>query len=105
MGYYAMSDFMELLFSERADAVHLHPGERPVLEVRRVLLVCPLEGPPLQADETEELLRGVASDDDLSKFRSEGMVCFYFHFRGVAVFQVMGFRESGHIRLEVRRFR
>jgi Tfp pilus assembly pilus retraction ATPase PilT len=100
-----MSDFMQLLFSERADAVHLHPGERPILEVRRVLLVCPLEGPPLQAQETEELLREVASDDQFSQFEHEGMVCFDFRFRDAAAFQVMGFREGGHVRVEVRRLR
>ncbi len=105
MGYYLMSDLMQLLLSERADAVHLHPGERPVVEARRVLLLCSLEGPPLEADETDELLRTVASDDDLSTFERDGMVCFYFHFETAAVFQVMGFRESGHVRLEVRRFR
>ena len=52
----------------------------------------------------EELLKGVASDGDFSEFEREGRVCFYFHFRDVAVFQVMGFRESGHVRLELRRF-
>ena len=61
MSFYVMSDFMQLLFSERADAVHLHSGERPVVELRRVLSTFPLEGPPLGADEPEErcLQRGV----------------------------------------------
>jgi Tfp pilus assembly pilus retraction ATPase PilT len=100
---YSFADLMELLISERGEAVHLHPGEAPVPEINRVLHR--IEGPPVAAEEPEALLRTVASEDDLCEFKTERMVCFYYHFGETAVFQVMAFREDQHTRLEVRRFR
>lgn len=100
---YDLSDLMELVFAERGEAVHLHEKESPVLELKRVLHR--VEGPPLGKGETEELLRTVAPPEELSELRTNDMTCFYFHFRDVAVFQVMAFREDGQVRLELRRFR
>ncbi len=100
---YDLSDLMQLVFAERAEAVHLHEQESPVLELKRVLHR--IEGPRLVAGETEELLRTVAPPEELSELRANGITSFYFHFRGVAVFQVMAFREDGHVRLEIRSFR
>jgi Tfp pilus assembly pilus retraction ATPase PilT len=98
-----LSDLMQLVFSERGDAIHLHEKERPVVEVNRVLVK--LEGPPLALGETEEMLRSLASEEELEEFSTNQLACFYYHFRNVAVFQVMAFREDGHVRLELRRFR
>jgi len=100
---YSLSDLMQLVVSERGEAVHLHPSEAPVLEVKRALYR--IEGPPLAAGETDELVRGIAATEDLSELRTNGMTCFDVHFGEDAVFQVMGFREGGHVRLELRRFR
>jgi Tfp pilus assembly pilus retraction ATPase PilT len=100
---YDLSDLMQLVCAERAEAVHLHEKESPVLEVKRTLHR--IEGPPLAAGETEELLRTVAPPEELSELRTNHMTSFYFHFRDVAVFQVMAFREDGNVRLELRRFK
>ena len=102
MGY-SITDLMQLVVAERGEAVHLYPNEAPVLEVQRGLHR--IEGPPLEARETDELLRVVASEDDLLELRTNGLSCFYFHFGDSAVFQVMAFREGGHVRLELRRSR
>jgi hypothetical protein len=53
----------------------------------------------------EELLRTVAPPEELSELSTNNMTSFYFHFRDVAVFQVMPFREDGYVRLELRRFK
>ncbi len=100
---YDLSDLMQLVFAERGQAVHLHDKEPPVLELKRVLHR--IEGPPLAAGETEQLFRTVASQEELAELRANQMTCFYYHFRDVAVFQVMAFREDGHLRLELRRFK
>jgi Tfp pilus assembly pilus retraction ATPase PilT len=100
---YDLSDLMQLVYAERAEAVHLHEKEAPVLEVKRVLHR--IEGPPVAAGETEELLRTVAPPEELAELRTNRMSCFYFHFRGVAVFQVMAFHEDESVRLELRRFK
>jgi hypothetical protein len=100
---YSLSDLMQIVFAERGEAVHLHETESPVLEVKRMLHR--IEGPPVAPGEIEELLGGIASPDDLSELRINGLSCFYFHFDEAAVFQIMAFREDGHVRLELRRFR
>src|SRR5215831_16874079 len=100
---YDLSDLMQLVCAERAEAVHLHEKESPVLEVKRMLHR--IEGPPVAAGETEQLLGTVAPPEELSELRTNHMTSFYFHFRDVAVFQVMAFREDGNLRLELRRFK
>ena len=100
---YSLSDLMQLLLAERGEAVHLHPEEAPVLEISRVLHR--VEGPALAPAYPEALLQSVASNEDLLEFKSLRMVCFYHHFDDTAAFQVMAFREDGHVRLEIRRFR
>ncbi len=102
---YTMSDFMELLVSERdrCDAVHLHPDEPPVFEGKGVLFH--LEDPRIGSKETEELLRNITSPERLREFQLEGRVCFEFRLREVAVFKVMAFREHDEVRLEIRSMR
>ncbi len=102
MGY-TLSDLTQLLISEHGEAVHLHPNEAPVLEVKRTLYR--IEGPPLAAEETTELLSVIAPPEEISKLKTDGLSSFYFRFGDEAVFQVMAFRENDQVRLELRRFR
>ena len=99
---YSMSDLMRLIVSERAEALHLYPGEAPVLEVRRALQR--LEGPKLKTDEVDQLFHAITVGDNLSEFAFAGIVSFRIHFADAAVFQVMAFRGESHVRLEIRRF-
>jgi Tfp pilus assembly pilus retraction ATPase PilT len=94
---------MQLTVSEQAEALHLYPGEAPVLEVRRALHR--LEGPKLKPNEVDDLLRVIITGENLSEFAFAGMVSFYHHFADAAVFHVMAFRGDSHVRLEIRRFR
>jgi len=100
---YSMPDLMQLIVSERAEALHVYSGAAPVLEVKRALHR--LEGPALKPGEVDELFRALVGPDNLSEFVEAGIVSFDFHFEDAAVFQVMVFRDDGHIRLEIRRFR
>lgn len=100
---YSMPDMMRLILNEQAEALHLYPGQAPVLEVRRALH--PLEGPKLNSDDVDQLFRTITHGDNLSEFAFAGMVSFDFHFVDAAVFHVMAFRGDGQVRLEIRRFR
>jgi Tfp pilus assembly pilus retraction ATPase PilT len=100
---YDLTDLMGLVLAKRAEAMHLHENEAPVFELKHLL--DRHEGPPLAAGETEVLLRSVAPAEELSELDRNRATSFYFPFRDVAVFQVMAFREDGHVRLELRRFK
>lgn len=98
-----MSELMQLIVSERAEALHVYPGAAPVLEVNRALHR--LQGAKLTLEGVDELLRDVTDADNLSELEREGIVSFYFHFGEEAVLQILAFREGGHTRLEIRGFR
>ena len=100
---YDLSDLMQFVSQERAEAVHLHEKESPILEVKRTLHR--IEGPPLASGETMELFHAVAPSEELTERRTNHMASFYFHFQDVAVFHVMAFHEDGQLRLELRRFK
>ncbi len=57
---YSIEDLLQLLLSERGEAVHFHPGETPVIEVSGVLHR--LEGARLADGESDLLLKGIASE-------------------------------------------
>ena len=97
-----LSDLLHSVAQRRADAIHLHEGEAPVLEARRQLLR--MDGPCLKSGDTYAWLAMHASEDDLSRFRDSGMVCFYHRTEESFVWQFMAFKESDHVRLEIRRF-
>ena len=99
---YTVADLLKRLTSRRGEAVHLHEGESPVLEIKRTLQK--LEGPALKPGDTYALLAIHASEEDLLAFQTSGLACFYYR-AGDSVFQFMAFRESGHVRLEVRKFK
>ncbi len=74
-----MPDLMQLMVSERAEALHIYPGAAPVLEVKRVLHR--LQGVKVTTAETDSLLHAVTGADKLAEFAREGLVSFSFHLR------------------------
>jgi Tfp pilus assembly ATPase PilU len=98
---YSMPDLMQLIVTERAEALHVYPSAAPVLEVKRTLYR--LKGAKLTSAGVEELLHTVADADDFLEFEHEDMVSFDYHFGDAAAFQVIAFREDGHAWLEIRR--
>jgi Tfp pilus assembly pilus retraction ATPase PilT len=96
---YSILDLMELITKEEGDAVHLHDGNPPVLEIRGELHR--LEGRRLEPDEALELFRSIAPRDASVEIKSAGLASFEFLHKN-AVFCVMAFREGGNIRVEFR---
>jgi len=97
---YSLSDLMQLLLAERGEAIHLHDGGRPVLEIRRELHT--IEGPSLEVGDTQTLLRSIAPPPEFQE-ALRGCTAFEHRHADGAHFHVMAFREDGSIRLELRR--
>lgn len=100
---YTLSAILEIMLVERADGLHLHPGEKPVVEVARNLFQ--VSGPRIEAGDIEALLRQIASREEFREFQASQMVSCRHHVPGKAWFNVMAFREQSHIRLEIRSIR
>jgi Tfp pilus assembly pilus retraction ATPase PilT len=101
--YYPLSTLLEILLAERADAIHLHPGEKPVVEMTRTLFQ--VSGPPIEPGDPEILLREIASKNELHEFESAGFISCYHQVPGQGWFTFMAFREQNHLRLEIRSVR
>jgi Tfp pilus assembly pilus retraction ATPase PilT len=100
---YTLAALLEIIMVERADGLHLHPGEAPVLELTRNLFR--ISGPVIEARDVETLLRQIASREEFREFQSSGIVQCYHHLPGRGWFAVMAFREQAQIRLEIRSLR
>jgi len=97
---YTLPALLEIMLVERADGLHLHPGEKPVVEVARNLFQ--VSGPRIEPGDIEALLRQVADKEEIREFQSVGIVSCRHHVPGRAWFNVMAFREQSQIRLEIR---
>ena len=100
---YTLSALLEIMVAERADGLHLHPGEKPVVESARTLWE--ISGLRIESKDIDTLLRQVASKEQLREFQSSRVVSCYHHVPGKAWFTVLAFREQGQLRLEVRSVR
>jgi Tfp pilus assembly pilus retraction ATPase PilT len=99
---YTLSNLLHSVARHKGDAIHLHEGEVPVFEVKRQLLRT--EGPCLKPGDTYAWLAMHASEEDLARFQSSGVNCFYHRTEESFVWQFMAFKENGHVRLEIRKF-
>ena len=95
-----MSDLLQLVVSEGASDLHVRVGVPPVIRVHGVLHR--VEGPPLRAEDTEELMRSIASEDNIQQTREKGGADFGFAFGELARFRVSVFKEKGNFGLVLR---
>src|SRR5438128_1613555 len=98
--FYSLSSLREIILGEKAQGIHLYPGEKPVVEVARNLFR--VSGPALEPGDTQTLLRQVASAEEVRDFEAAGILSCYYHLPGRALFHVMAFRERDLVRLEIR---
>ncbi|MBI3849536.1 MAG: type IV pilus twitching motility protein PilT [Verrucomicrobia bacterium] len=91
---YSMSDLLQLVVSEGASDLHLRVGVPPVIRVHGILHR--VEGPLLTADDTDELMRSITSEDHIQQVRERGGADFGFAFGDLARFRVSVFKEKGH---------
>jgi len=91
---YSMSDLLQLVVAEGASDLHLRVGVPPVIRLHGVLHK--VEGPPLRAEDTEELMRTITSEENIQHVRERGTTDFGFAFGELARFRVSVFKERGN---------
>ena len=97
---YSMSDLLQLTVSEGASDLHRRVGIPPVIRVHGRLHR--VEGPPLAAEDTEELSRSITSEDPIQAVREQGGSDFGFAFGEMARFRVSVFKERGNFGMVLR---
>ncbi len=97
---YSMSDLLQLVVSEGASDLHLRVGVPPVIRVHGILHR--VEGPSLRAEDTEELMRSITSEDHIQQVREKGGADFGFAFGELARFRVSVFKERGNFGVVLR---
>src|SRR6476619_7284937 len=91
---YSMSDLLQLVVSEGAADLHLRVAVPPVIRLHGILHR--VDGPPLQPEDTEELMRSITSEDHIQHVRERGGADFGFAFGEMARFRVSVFKEKGN---------
>jgi len=98
---YELPDLMQLILAESGEAVYLHDGEAPVLEISGQSYR--IEGPRLEQGDTETLLRSIAPSDAFQEVMRNGSTAFEQRHGEATFFRILAFREDGSLRLELRR--
>ncbi|HEU5124480.1 MAG TPA: type IV pilus twitching motility protein PilT [Verrucomicrobiae bacterium] len=97
---YSMSDLLQLVVSENASDLHIRVGTPPTIRVHGILHR--VEGPALTAEDSEELMRSMTSEDHIQQVREKGGADFAFAFGEAARFRVSVFKEKGNFGLVLR---
>jgi twitching motility protein PilT len=95
-----MSDLLQLVVSEGASDLHVRVGVPPTIRVHGVLHR--VEGPILKAEDTEELMKSITSEENIQHIREQGGADFAFAFGEVARFRVSAFKERGNFAIVLR---
>jgi Tfp pilus assembly pilus retraction ATPase PilT len=98
---YELPELIQLIVAEGGEAVHLHDGEAPVLEIRGQLYR--IEGPCFEPGDTQTLLRSIAPSDEFQEVMRNGISAFEHRHGEATFFRILAFREDGSLRLELRR--
>lgn len=96
-----MEDLLRLVMEEKASDLHISVGTSPVLRIRGQLVK--LEVAPLEAEDTETLVRSITSDANLQKLNEEGSVDFAIAFgERKDRFRVSAYRQRGFLAMAMR---
>ena len=96
----SMEDLLGIVVQEGASDLHLEVGTPPVLRINGGMH--PLDTEPLQPDDTDRLMRAIASEDFIRKLQEVGGADFGFGFQDLARFRVSIFKQKGNTGLVLR---
>jgi Tfp pilus assembly ATPase PilU len=99
-GMYCMKDLLELLLREGAEELRLEVGEPAVMVLRGEPLA--IDVPPLTSENTAELFRSIATEDQMEELRRCGDIHFIYVFQNSARFGVAAAIQRDDFNLKIR---
>lgn len=97
---YEMNDLLNLVIDEGASDLHLQVGQPPTLRTGGSMV--PVDGPDLTPQDTEELMRSIASESHQQRVKTEGGTDFGFAFMQLARFRVSVLKAKGSYGMVLR---
>jgi Tfp pilus assembly pilus retraction ATPase PilT len=94
-----MSDLMQLVLAERAEALHLHAGRPPVIDLNAVPHT--IEGPKLTRQDIKRCLREIASSRHVRELRDRGRLDLIYLFQGKVAFRVEAHIDEHDFRMDL----
>ncbi len=90
-----MTDLLQLVVDEGASDLHIEVGAPPVVRMNGELT--PLETDHLTPEDTERMVKSIASDSQMQQLQEGGTSDFGFGFGDQARFRVSIFKQKGHL--------
>lgn len=95
-----INEILQVVVDECASDLHVSVGTPPHIRVHGELV--PMKTPPLTPEDTEKLIRGVASEEHLEKLRRGGGSDFGFAYGDKARFRASIFKQKGYYGMVLR---
>jgi twitching motility protein PilT len=90
---YEMNDLLELMVDQGASDLHIQVKQPPTLRISGTMT--PVEGPPLSAEDAEDLMKAITSSSNQEKLKTTGGADFGFAYQEKARFRVSVLRAKG----------
>ena len=97
---YSMEDLMQAACDNGASDIHVEVGNPPLLRVHGELEKLDME--PLQPEDTEQLMRAIATESQIRSVHENGGADFGYAFQDLARFRVSVYKQKGMIGLVLR---
>ena len=95
-----MSDLLDLILEEGGSDLHLEVGVPPTIRIHGGMIQ--LEADPLEAADTEVLMKAITSDSHQQKVREGGGTDFGFAYGDKARFRVSVLKQKGNVGMVLR---
>lgn len=95
-----MGELLQLVVDEGVSDLHIEVGAPPMLRLHGSLT--PVDAPILTPEDTEKMVKAVASEQHQQKIKQDGGVDFGFAFSDKARFRVSCFRQKGYFGMVLR---
>jgi len=91
---------IEMMKQRNASDLHLRAGTPPYIRVDNDLM--PLDLPPLSAQDMEEIIYQLGSEEEVARLQAERETSFQFHAAGMGYLRCSGYYKQGAMALAIR---